>query len=259
MRPGFMSSVCPDMTLQELIGAAKEYDYTGIEFRVEWDHKNGIELDATPDQIRTAKQMLADNGIAASCIATGVKFNSENPEDHLPHRESLRKYIALAAELGAPYLRTFSDSVPEEDEGARNGVLRLAAESYASVDDWAQEHGIGVLVETHTNMRGHWARQIIDEAKAKSLGVLWHIGHHVSRGQSVDDAYSYIQDYVHHLHFSARDGGNVTDADNQRTFDLLAEAGFEGFFLVEVINPDDSEAVLALHSEKFKSFMTAVR
>ena len=256
MKPGFMSSVCPQMTLQELIDAAKRYGYEGIEFRVEWDHRNGIELDATSKQLHAARQVLADSGIAASCIATSVKFNLENPEDHLPQRETLRKYIALAAEMGAPYLRTFSDSVPEEDEAARNKVLSLAAESYASVDDWATQHGIGVLVETHTNMRGHWARQIVDEAKAESLGVLWHIGHHVSRGQSVDDAYRYIRGYVRHLHFNV--GGSVADADNQRTFDLLAEAGFEGFFSVEVINPDDPEAVLALHMEKFRAFMAAV-
>ena len=30
--------------------------------------------------------------------------------------------------------------------------------------------------------------------------------------------------------------------------------GYEGFFSVEVINPDDSEAVLAHHIKKFKSF-----
>ena len=41
MKPGFMSSVCPQMTLQELIDAAKRHGYEGIEFRVEWDHKMG--------------------------------------------------------------------------------------------------------------------------------------------------------------------------------------------------------------------------
>ena len=256
MKPGFMSSVCPQMTLQELIDAAKRHGYEGIEFRTEWDHGHGIELDATSQQLRAAGQMLSDNGIAASCIATSVKFNSETPEDHLPQRETLRKYIVLAAEVGAPYLRTFSDSVPEEDETARNKVLSLAAESYASADDWATQHGIEVLVETHTNMRGHWARQIVDEAKAESLGVLWHIGHHLSRGQSVDDAYRYIQGYVRHLHFNV--GGRTADADNQRTFDLLSEAGFEGFFSVEMIDPDDSEAVLALHIERFRTFMAAM-
>lgn len=268
MKPGFMSSVCPRQTLAELITTAKKYGYLGIEFRTEWKHGHGIELNASKEQLRTARQMLADNGIAATCIATSVKFNSPNRADHLPQRETLRKYIALAAEVGAPYLRTFSDSVPEEDEAARNQVLSLAAESYASVDEWARQHGVEVLVETHTNMRAHWAKQILDQAHAPSLQVLWHIGHHLRRGQSVDDAYRYLRGHVRHLHFSARPNDpDVTDADNRRTFELLSADGFQGFFSVEVIfNPEDpnykvadSEAVLAHHIAKFQEFMRAVK
>jgi len=113
-----------------------------------------------------------------------------------------------------------------------------------------------VLIETHTNMRAHWARKIIDTAQADRLGVLWHIGHHVGRGQSVDEAYPHIKGYVYHLHYN--EGGKVTDADNQRTFDLLKPDGFEGYFSVEVINPDDSDAVLKTHIDKFNQFMAAV-
>ncbi|NLG51234.1 MAG: sugar phosphate isomerase/epimerase [Chloroflexi bacterium] len=259
MKPGFMTSVCPQQTVAELIATARQYGYQGIEFRVEWDHQHGVELGATPEQLATTRRLLADNGIAASCIATSVKFNSPDRAAHLPQRETLRKYIALAAEIGAPYIRTFSDSLPEEDAPARDHVMALAAESYAAVDEWARQHGIGVLVETHTNMRAHWARQILDMAQAESLQVLWHIGHHVSRGQSVDEAYPHIRGHVRHLHFSAMPGKDVTDADNRRTFELLAQDNFQGFFSVEVINPQDPNGVLAHHIAKFNEFMQATR
>lgn len=104
--------------------------------------------------------------------------------------------------------------------------------------------------------RQHGVRQVIDGANAKRLGVLWHIGHHIGCGQSVDDAYTHIKDDVHHLHFSL--GGRATDDDNQRTFELLKPGGFDGFFSVEVINPDDPEAVLQQHIDKFNQFMNTV-
>jgi sugar phosphate isomerase/epimerase len=253
-----MSSVCPAQTLAELIETSQRYGYAGIEFRTEWNHRHGIELGATPGELEAARRMLADAGIAASCIATSVKFNSADRAEHLPQRETLRKTIALAAEVGAPCIRTFSDSLPEDDERARNQVLSLAAESYASVDEWARQHEVEVLVETHTNMRGHWARQILDQAGAESLQVLWHIGHHLRRGQSVDEAYATIRGHVRHVHFCSRpDDEYVTDADNQRTFELLAADGFAGFFSVEVINPEDPDAVLALHIAKFEQFIKA--
>jgi sugar phosphate isomerase/epimerase len=260
MKPGFMSSVYPKQTLAELIETARGYGYQGIEFRVEWGHRHGLELNATPAQLKAARKLFADSGIAATCIATGVKFNSPDLAEHLPQREDLRKYIALAAEVGAPYLRTFSDSVPEDDEVARNEVLALAAESYASVDDWALQHGVEVLVETHTNMRAHWARQILDQADADSLQVLWDNYHHLSRGQSVEEAYPYIRGHVRHLHFHAGEGAPIpSDADNQLTFDLLAADGFPGYFSVEVINPEDPDAVMARHIEKYNEYIGAVR
>lgn len=257
MKPGFMSSVCPKQTLAELIATAHRYGYQGIEFRTEWNHAHGIELGAAAAQLAAARQMLADGGIAASCIATSVKFNSTNPADHLPQRETLRRSIELAAQVGAPCIRTFSDALPE-DETTRDTVLALAAESYAAVDDWAQQHGVDVLVETHTNMKGQWAKRILDEAQADNLHVLWHIGHHLQRGQSVDEAYGYIRGHVRHLHFTARqEDAHVTDADNIRSFQLLAADGFTGFFSVEIINPDDPNAVLAHHIAKFEAFMLA--
>ncbi len=261
MRPGFMTSVCPSQTLPELIDTAERFGYEGIEFRVEWGHKHGIELalHGGPEsrvELPAARRMLADRGIAATCIATSCRFNSPDAADHLPQRESLRRYIALASELGAPYIRTFSDSLPEGDTAEREKVLSLAAESYAAMDAWAGEHDVTMLVETHTNMRGEWARQILDQSGATHLKVLWHIGHHLRQGQSVDEAYDYIGAHVRHVHFSAgEESGVVTDADNLRTFELLSEGGFDGFFSVENINPPDPEAALALHIQKFRAFL----
>ena len=260
MKLGYMSSVCPTQTLDELTATAQRYGYEGIEFRTEWGHGHGIELDATPGQLAGARRVLADAGIAVSCLATSVRFNAPDAAEHLPQRETLRRYIALAAQVGAPYLRTFSDSLPEDDPALRDRVIRLAAESYAAVDEWAGRHGVVVLVETHTNMRGAWARQVLDAAGAANLGVLWHIGHHLQRGESVEAAYGALRGHVRHLHFTATEGDpTVTDADNQRSFDLLAGDAFEGFFSVEIINPTDSEAVLAHHSRKFTHFTEALR
>jgi sugar phosphate isomerase/epimerase len=250
-----MSSVCPKQTLPELIKTAQRHGYEGIEFRVEWGHAHGIELDATPAQLAEARRMLADAGLAASCVATSVRFNSPDPAAHLPQRETLRRYIELAQQVGVPVIRTFSDALPEDDPQALETVLRLASESSADVDAWAQEHDVVVLVETHTNMKGQWAKQILDQAGATNLAVLWHIGHHLQRGQGVDEAYSFIRGHVRHVHFAAKaDDAYVTDADNRRSFELLARDGFDGFFSVEIINPDDPEAVLTHHIAKYKAF-----
>jgi sugar phosphate isomerase/epimerase len=259
MKLGFMSSVCPKQTLGELIQTAKKYGYLGIEFRAEWEHKHSIELGTPYSQLKIARNRLSDTGIAATCIATGVKLNFLDPAAHLPQRETLRKYIELAATVGAPNIRTFADAVPEDDEAARNKMLALEAESYASLAGWAKQHGVTMLVETHTNMRAHWAKQILDQAKSENVQVLWHIGHHISRGQSVAEAYPYIRGHVRHVHFGAMPDQVTTDADNRRMFELLSADKYKGFFSVEVINPEDSDAVLKLHKSKYNEFMKGLK
>ena len=97
MRPGFMSSVCPQQTLPELIATAQRHGYEGIEFRVEWNHAHGIELTASAQALAEARRLLAEHGMAASCIATSVKLNSADASEHARQREALRHTIALAS------------------------------------------------------------------------------------------------------------------------------------------------------------------
>lgn len=257
MKIGFMTSVCPQQTLTELVQTAERFGYQGIEFRTEWKHNHGMELGASSEDLAEARRLLADHGLVATCLATSVKFSSPDPSDHVPQRETLHKYVELASRLGAPCIRTFSDPLPEDDALERDRVIALAAESYASVAPWAAQHGVTVLVETHTNMRAHWAREILDRANAANLGVLWHIGHHVSRGQSVDEAYHHIRGLVRHVHFSAL-GKDVTDAANRRMFELLSQDEYAGFVSVEVINPENPEEVLRTHMLKYRGFMAGL-
>jgi sugar phosphate isomerase/epimerase len=253
MKIGFMSSVYPKKTLPELLEIAQATGYQGIEFRVEWGHKNGVELAATVAEISDARKMMQDAGIAATSIATGCKFNMVEKDVQMANADLLRQYISLAAAVGAPYLRTFSDGL-SDDPKIRDTTLKLAAESYASVDEWAGQHGVEVLIETHTNMLGQYAKQIMDQAGCENLNVLWHIGHHLRFGQSVDEAYPYIRGNVQHLHF----GAGAPEAENLRSFELLKADGFEGFFSVEVIDPDDPAQVLSEHMALYNKLVAAV-
>lgn len=259
LRPGFMSSVYPKETLSELIETARKYGYQGIEFRTEWNHSNGVELESSSKQRKEIRRRLSDNNIIASCIATSVKFRSEDPSERKKQRQILKKYVVLAAEIGALNIRTFGDlpSLPENDPQKLQEILKYEAESYALVDEWAKTHGVKVLVETHGNFRGDYAQSLIELRRTASLGVLWHIGHHIHYGQSVDEAYQCIGGYVRHLHFSIVEEF-VKDADNLRTMELLAADNFDGFFSVEVINPKDPDTVLANHIAKFNELLNSV-
>ena len=113
MQFGFMSSVCPPLTLTELIDKAKHYNYEHLELRVEWDHGHGVELDSSQQELNDAKQQFADSGIVLSCIATGVRFIAPEAQKRSEQVELLKRYIDLSEKMGAENIRIFGDPVPK--------------------------------------------------------------------------------------------------------------------------------------------------
>ncbi len=69
MKIAFMSSVCPAMTLAELIAAGQKHGYEGIEFRPEWDQKHGVELELSAADRKEVAKMLADGGLEGCCLS----------------------------------------------------------------------------------------------------------------------------------------------------------------------------------------------
>ena len=67
-----MTSVCPDMTVDQTIAAMKEHGYKGLEPRSEWGHRQGIELTMSARQRSELKARFEDEGLVIACIATGV-------------------------------------------------------------------------------------------------------------------------------------------------------------------------------------------
>lgn len=257
MRPGFMTSVCPQQTLDELIESAQRFAYQGIEFRSEWQHRHGVELESDETARQAIRRRLEESGIAASCIATSVKFDSEDAAVREKQRETLRRYVVLAADIGAPNIRTFGDPVPYDDPVKLEETLKREADSYAQVDNWATHHGVHILLETHGNLRADHAQRVLALSGAQSLHVNWHIGHHIRHGQSVDDAYACIRGRVRHVHFCLSEGPD-SEKDNRRSLELLHADGYTGFVSVEEINPDEPEAVLAHYSRKYAELTRAL-
>ena len=64
IRLAAMTSVFPDWTLEEAILALKRHGYGGLEARVEWGHKSGIEAGLTSDQRAEVRHKVDGAGLA---------------------------------------------------------------------------------------------------------------------------------------------------------------------------------------------------
>ena len=229
MQFGFMSSVCPPLTLAELIDKAKHYNYQHLELRVEWQHGHGVELDATPEQLREAKARFADSGIALSCIATGCRFVNEDAQERAAQVELLKRYIGLAETMGAQNIRIFGDPVPKTPVEVAQ-TLSWEAEGIRACDALAGEAGVALCLETHGNLIASYVSEVIHRAEAQHTFVNWHAAHHVRHEQSVDVAYAHLRGKIRHAHVNFGSDGPMPETE-RASLTLLAQGWIYGVHL----------------------------
>lgn len=248
MKLGFMTSLAQDKTLPELIDMAKRHGYQGIEFRPQWKQAHGIELSMTKAQRKEARTRLADHGIEISAISPGVKFLSDDRDQQL---EAMYQYIDLATDLGAPCIRFFADTLPEEP-ALRRDSHKIQAEYQARAAEKAWEAGVLLALETHGNSIGIDAGEMMFLAGfPPALRVNWHLAHSLRHGEDTDTAYRYVKGRVVHTHFNFMDEPESIKA-LERQFELLLYDGFEGYFSVEIIQKGDNSDLLIDHARKWK-------
>lgn len=252
MKLAFMSSVLPGATLAELLAAGTEHGYEGLEFRPEWKHAHGIELDASADQRSESAKRLADSPIEPCCLSPGVRFSSDEPGARDAELAALRRYVDLAAEVGIGRIRVFGDTLPQSGRGARARSYEAQAEYFARGAEKAAAAGVRLVLETHSNFRAFDAGEVLFRAGyPRGLWVNWHVAHCLRHGEDVDEAYRHVKGRVAHCHFGLSKDAVQNDAV-ERQLELLRDDGFDEHFSVEVINPEDGPAVLADHAAAWR-------
>src|SRR5437867_1961935 len=88
----FLSSTCPEWSFEEMVDAAKRYGYEGIDLRVEWGHRHGIELDTPVDRRQQARRYAAAQGIAISCVAISARFARATAQEREVAVEQVKRY-----------------------------------------------------------------------------------------------------------------------------------------------------------------------
>ena len=250
MKLAFMSSVFPKMTLNELLAVGEKYGCEGIEFRPEWDHGHGVELAASAAQRKQSAKVLAEGPLEGCALSPGVKFAAPEARQRDAQFESLCKYVQLAADVGIGRIRVFGDPLP--NDGQRAACYQYQAEYLARAAAKAGQAGVTLVLETHCNFRAFDAGEMLYRTGyPPALRINWHLGHCLGHGEDVDEAYRHIKGRVSHVHFSLDEKGTGT-GHIHRQAELLLGEGYDGFFSVEVISPDDPRAVMARHAEGWK-------
>jgi fatty-acyl-CoA synthase len=237
MKFSFSTLGCPRWTLSEIVTAAKDLGYAGVELR-------GLGDDIFLPDARVFRQggagaarEFSSRGLAVPCIATECEVFGHMPD----LAEKVGAYLRLAAALGCPNLRLLGDRDPwKSDEADAETVaanLRLLAPE-------AERMGVSLLLESNGIFSD--SALLADTVRAVNsprVAVLWDVNHPVRYGgETPEKTWANLAGLVRHVHVkdSVVTNGEVVykmlgrgTLPLSEAFGLLKSGGYDGFVSLE--------------------------
>ena len=107
----FSTLACPDWSIETIIAKASAFGYDGIEWR--GGPQGHVQPTMPAARIAVLEKMSMDTGLIAVAVTAYTTFVSGLEQERQANLDELRRYVDLAAELDAPYVRTFLGELPE--------------------------------------------------------------------------------------------------------------------------------------------------
>jgi len=205
LRISFSTLACPDWTWHDVLRRGPEYGYAGVEVRLLSRETNLLALpDFAPSHWTARRHELDTAGFRVAGLASSVRF--DDPDDHARHHhlETGKRYIELAAVLGAEFIRVFGDVLPPADDPERRrGVIAQVADGLRALGDAAAPAGVQVLLETHGDFSASPpAEEVMLLADHPQVGLVWDT-HHPWRffGEPLAETWERLKPWVRHTHW----------------------------------------------------------
>ncbi len=186
MQIAFSTLACPDWTLNRIARIAGELAYDGVELRTFGfgPPAPGADLvfDAALSDPVKVRGILAEHGVAASCLATGLKFDrivfppviGRAITDQERETRSAKRLIELASAMGCPAMRVFA--FESHGRETRKSAVRRIVWRLSMAVDAARHTGVRVALENG----GSFARasdllEILDQIPSPALGASYSV------------------------------------------------------------------------------------
>lgn len=178
----FSTLACPGWGWNETAEGAARYGYDGVEIRmVAGDTDLPARAELAAGRRSASRRVFSDLGIAICGLASSVRLDDLTLAARTAQWETGRRYLELAADLGAEFVRVFGDVLPEgttpETEG---GVLEAIAEGLNRLGEFAGEMktGVRIVLETHGDFSDTLLlARLFGHVHDPRVGILWDTHH----------------------------------------------------------------------------------
>jgi len=201
MKISFSTLACPDWTMPQIIQMASDARYDGIELRFVEGEDSLWKLTAFyGTQLQATKRAVDDHGLVIACVDTSCRFHSPDGNERDSWISEGERMSDLAAELGAPAIRVFGDTIqPGQTRPSTRGWI---AESIRKLAETTARKGVQVWLETHADFApAAETAAILKEADSPGVGALWDpVNSFVSTDESPREGALRLGAAIRHVH-----------------------------------------------------------
>jgi len=238
LKISFSTLGCPNWLWKEILVAANDLNYQGIELR-------GLGPDLfipqakmfLPENLSQTRESLEKRNLEISCISTECVLSSDSDDVIL----KAKSYIDLAESLGVKYIRILGDVNPWPCDSVNQDVV---FNNLVVLEPYAKSKNVIMLVESNgIYAKSKLLSDLLSHANSPFIQALWDLNHPVRYyNESPEETWQNIGKYVRHVHVkdSVIKDGSLTycmlgygDLPITEAFKLLKNNGYNEYVSLE--------------------------
>ncbi len=190
------------------------------------------------DYLAQMKQRADDLGVTSLLIMCDGEGRLGDPDDAARKQavENHYRWVEAAKLLGCHSIRVNAAS-----EGGYEEQQKFAADGLRQLCEFADTHGLNVLVENHGGLssNGAWLAGVMKLVEHERVGTLPDFGNFRIQGDEWYDRYQGVEELMPYAKaVSAKthdfdDAGNETETDYARMMKIVMDAGYHGYVGIE--------------------------
>ena len=239
----FSTLGCPAWEWGKILEQADRLGFAAIELR---GLQGEMDLPRCPEfqplRLKESRDQVAARGLKISDLGSSAEMHEPESAARAKHLEEGRRFIDLAHELGAPYVRVFPNKFIAGEEH-RITIERIAA-GLRILGEHAKGSGVSVIMESHGDFtRSADILEVMTAAASPNVGFLWDAHHTVVAGHETPaETFKVLGPFVRHTHlkdsrpekedvrYVLTGTGTVPVEDTVKT---LVAAGYKGYYCFE--------------------------
>ena len=243
-----------DMELSEVLDICRHADIPGVEFRAELDHKHGVELERTAEERAAIRARCADAGVAVACVATSCRFEYPEAAKRQEDIDRAKRYVDLAADVGAPRIRVFGNAFPAEGISKTEVVENVGA-ALRSIAEHGATRDVDVCLEMHGDF--YWWEHTLNAVRLADhprVGIVHNCDPREMKFGPIANFYEPVKTYIRHVHMHDLENGYPYAA----LMAMLKRDGYSGYLSLEASASEEPRRVIAIYAELFRAWLAAL-